>query len=162
MDSIVKASIEARKNSLFQLYEINDQSFLNKIEEIIAEMEKLSENCLDSADFEAKLAVSPLNEKYIALFSEAATRFKSKVDGSVVENVNQGNMFVDTDTDNDTMDTLKEIADTITRPLRKTAQLEIDSAIREIPVVGDVIQASRIVDTFNNRKNILGKFKKNR
>ena len=160
MDSIVKASIEARKNSLFQLYEINDQSFLNKIEEIIAEMEKLSENCLDSADFEAKLAVSPLNDKYIALFSEAATRFKSKVDGSVVENVNQGNMFVDTD--NDTMDTLKEIADTITRPLRKTAQLEIDSAIREIPVVGDVIQASRIVDTFNNRKNILGEFKKNR
>lgn len=72
MDEYVKQSIDARKNAIFAAYKVDD-AMNKKIESLFAEIEKLGKEAKNSADFEAKFAASPLNQKYLDLFTEVAT-----------------------------------------------------------------------------------------
>ena len=54
--------------------------------QIFSEIEKLGEKCKDAGEFEAEFSKSPLNQKYMDLFTEIATKSATKnvVKGAVV------------------------------------------------------------------------------
>jgi len=80
MDKYVKQSIEARRNALSASY-IIDAGMQKKVEALFAEIEKLGAGCKDAADFEAQFAASPLNQGYLDLFTEVATKCQAQVAG---------------------------------------------------------------------------------
>ena len=75
----IKTAIESRKNAFFSAYDIKDKAVLKKIDDLFARIEEFSKTCSDYADFEAKFAASPLNQEYIALFTEVAQGSTSKL-----------------------------------------------------------------------------------
>lgn len=69
----MKQSIKSRKDAIFAAYDVKGE-LLKKTEALFLEMEKLGASCKDVGDFEAKLAASPLNQQYLNLFTEIATK----------------------------------------------------------------------------------------
>lgn len=72
MDNAIKTSIDARKNAITSAYELNEQQ-KKEVDGLFSEIEKLGKSCKDAGDFETKFAASPLNQKYIDLFTKVAT-----------------------------------------------------------------------------------------
>jgi hypothetical protein len=79
MDEYVKNSIDSRKNALFATYDVKDAEILKKIDALFIEIDKLGKESKDAMDFEAKFAASPLNQQYLDLFTEVATKCSPKV-----------------------------------------------------------------------------------
>ena len=71
MDQYVKASIDARKNA-FNSYDLNDAQ-KKEINDLFSEIEKLGKTAKDAGDFETKFQASPLNQKYMDMFTKIAT-----------------------------------------------------------------------------------------
>ena len=152
MDDQIKLSIDGRKAAFESTYELTPDA-KKKIDSLFKEIEALGKECKDSPDFEAKLAASPLNQKYINLFTELAQTCKSKL-APTPESVDTG-----------------PTAGDVAKDLIKTqADLSVDGAIqhvrgrayrtaydkaRDIPVVGDTIDAKNKIDFFS-------RFKKNK
>lgn len=84
MDKLIKQSIDARKNAFAASFEI-DAGAQKKIDALFSEIEKLGEKCKDAGEFEAEFQKSPLNQKYLNLFTEIATNGAAKmaVNGAV-------------------------------------------------------------------------------
>ena len=120
----MKQSIESRKNAIFAAYNVEGE-LLKKVEALFAEMEKLGASCKDVGDFEAKLAASPLNQKYLDLFTEIAkgevakTTAKGAVAGIAQSAAEQA---------------LRKIV-----PTRAAVNQKATDALRGVPVVGDVM-----------------------
>ena len=77
MDEYVKQSIDARKNAFSASFEISTE-MQKKIDALFAEIEKLGAKCKDVGEFEAEFSKSPLNQKYMDMFTEIATRSAGK------------------------------------------------------------------------------------
>lgn len=77
MNKYIEQSIEARKNAFSLGFEINAE-MQKKIDILFAEIEELGEKCKDVGEFEAEFAKSSLNQEYMDLFTETATRLASK------------------------------------------------------------------------------------
>ena len=77
MDKIVRQSIDARKAAYANSFEI-DAETQKKIDALFAEIEKLGEKCKDAGEFEAEFSKSPLNQKYMDLFTEIAMKCATK------------------------------------------------------------------------------------
>ena len=77
MDKLVKQSIDARKSAYSNSFEI-DAGTQKKIDALFADIEKLGEKCDDVGEFEAEFSKSPLNQKYMDLFTEIATNSTAK------------------------------------------------------------------------------------
>ncbi len=75
----IKTAIDSRKSAFFSAYYIKDKAILKKIDDLFARIEEFGKTCSDYTDFEAKFAASPLNQEYIALFTEVATGSTSKL-----------------------------------------------------------------------------------
>lgn len=75
----IKTAIDSRKSAFFSAYDIKDKAILKKIDDLFARIEEFSKTCSDYADFEAKFAASPLNQEYVALFTEVAQGSTSKL-----------------------------------------------------------------------------------
>ena len=60
MDQYVKVSIDSRRDTIFNSFNVNDK-FKKKIDDLFKKIEELGKTCKDSADFEAKFAASSLN-----------------------------------------------------------------------------------------------------
>ncbi len=73
MDKMIKQSIDARKNAFSASFEINE-AMQKKIDALFIEIDKLGDNCKDAGEFEAAFQASPLNQKYLDLFTEIATK----------------------------------------------------------------------------------------
>ena len=151
MDSIVKQSIEARKQAFTNAYKIEDQNILDKIDELFNRINELGETCSDASDFEMKFASSSLNQEYISLFTEFATTCEPITYESDNSNVQSTKDYILEDARMEA----KLAFEDVTMPARHTAREEFDSQMRDIPVVGDVIQAKQTFDLFK-------KFKKNK
>ena len=78
MNDQIKLSIDGRKAAFENTYELTPDA-KKKIDVLFKKIEDLGLECKDSADFEAKLAASPLNQDYINLFTELAQTCKSKL-----------------------------------------------------------------------------------
>ncbi|MBR2543877.1 hypothetical protein IKG10_00100 [Candidatus Saccharibacteria bacterium] len=77
MDKLIKQSIDARKAAYANSFEI-DAETQKKTDALFVEIEKLGEKCKDVGEFEAEFSKSPLNQKYMDLFTEIATKNATK------------------------------------------------------------------------------------
>ena len=78
MDNIIQNSIDARKNAIFNAYDIIDSNILEKVEQLFEKMNTLGMECKDIMEFESKLASSSLNQEYIDLFTSISLECKAK------------------------------------------------------------------------------------
>ena len=71
MDNLIKQSIEARRQSLYSMYNLPD-SAKEHAETVFARMEQLGNDCAGPAEFEKLLLLSSFNEDYNNLFVQYA------------------------------------------------------------------------------------------
>ena len=125
MNEYVKASIDARKNSFYNAYNITDENLKNKIEELFNQIEELGKTCSDASDFEAKFSSIPLNQEYINLFTEVAITSSSVTYESNTE-VQSDNDYVKDEINSE----LKYQADSLTQDLRRELHQEAYDKVR--------------------------------
>ena len=149
MNNLVKSSIDARKNAIFNGYEITEQTILDKIDEVFKKINEFGENCVDSADFETKFASSPLNQEYISLFTEVATNCKQKtIESNDNSNIKTDEEYILEDIESEMIYQVENA----TQPLRRQITQEAFDEARDIPVVGDILNAKQHIDFFSRFK----------
>ncbi len=145
MDTYTKQSIDARYNSFFNAYNIEDAEIKRKIEDLFVRIRELGESSKDNGDFETKLASSPLNTEYINLFTEVATKcqMKEQIAAPVYDETLQEKERIKDET--------KHIVDEATRPIRRRIRWKVEDAMRDTPL-GTVEQLSNLKGLFNKHK----------
>lgn len=156
MDEYVQNSINVRKSTIYDNYHNVPPEVEAKIDDIFERMVEFGEKYTDVIAFENDFQQSDLNKEYIAIFTDLA-----------VVNGPDSISFKDSafNPKNYSSDDLKEmgkrelkedarylVKDAIVSELHKTA-IERDQALRDIPVVGEIIQAKRTID-------MLGRFRR--
>ncbi len=141
MDEYVKRSIESRKNAIFAAYNVEGE-LLAKVEKLFVEMEKLGVSCKDVGDFEAKLAASPLNQKYLDLFTEIATNSTAKAAAPKSSGAGVGKMVaggvVAGIAESAAEQALRKVV-----PTRAAVNQKATDAVRSVPVIGDAIDVGQ-------------------
>ena len=127
MDKNIKQSIDARKAAYANSFEI-DAETQKKIDALFSEIEKLGEKCKDAGEFEAEFSKSPLNQKYMDLFTEIATKSATK---NALKGAAAG--------------AVKSVAEQVLRnvfPTRAAVHQKAYDEVRKIPGVGDAIDVA--------------------
>ncbi len=140
MDEYIKQSIDSRKSALSATYEISPEA-QKKIDSLFAEIEKLGKSSKDVGEFETKFQSSPLNQKYLDLFTEIATTSTPKVSAGKVEKPSIGKIVAE----NAALGVASGVADRAKRavlPTRAEINQKATDKIRKTPIVGDVLDAS--------------------
>ena len=128
MDKMIKQSIDTRREAFSASFEV-DAGAQKKIDALFNEIEKLGEKCKDMGEFEAEFSKSPLNQKYLDLFTEIATNSATKtavkcaVAGAVQSAAEQA---------------IHKVV-----PTRAAVHQKASDALRSVPVVGDAIDAGQ-------------------
>ena len=150
MDNQIKLSIDGRRAAFKNAYELTPEAEA-KVANLFKDIEALGKSCKDSADFEAKLAASPLNQQYIALFTEIAQTCNSKL----------------TNIPNPVLPPEQTAGDVVADLAKTEAELAVDGTVqhfrgrayraahdkaRDIPVVGDAIDLKNKIDFFSRFK----------
>lgn len=160
MDKYVKQSIESRKNAIFAAYDVKGE-LLKKVEAVFAEMEKLGASCTDVGDFEAKLAASPLNQKYLDLFTEIATNSTAKVAAPEASTKGLGKMVAG----GVAAGIAESAADQALRkvvPTRAAVNQKATDAMRDVPVLGDAIDVGQKASYAAHLGKLFGRKKKDK
>lgn len=146
MDSSIQMSIDARKNAFFNAYEITDQNLLNKIEDLFNRINELGKESSNISDFETSFASSPLNQEYINLFTEVAMNSKPKdlTSHDYVEEKSTTDIVLD-----EVSSDLSYALDDMTHPMRREANQKAMDALRDAPVIGDILYAKQNIDMVN-------------
>lgn len=146
MDSSIQMSIDARKNAFFNAYEITDQNILNKIEDLFNKINELGKESSNISDFETNFASSPLNQEYINLFTEVAMNSKPKdlTSHDYVEEKSTTDIVLD-----EVSSDLSYALDDMTHPMRREANQKAMDALRDAPVIGDILYAKQNIDMVN-------------
>ena len=137
MDQYVKASIDGRKNAIFAAYDLDD-GMRKKVDGLFSEMEKLGAECKDVGEFESKLAASPLNQKYLDLFTEVAMDSQAKTTapkaakGGVGKTIAGGIV-------GGIAESAAERAISTVKPTRAAIHQHARDAAMGVPVLGDAI-----------------------
>ncbi len=145
MDKTIKQSIDVRKAAYANSFEI-DAGMQKKIDALFSEIEKLGEKCKDAGEFEAEFSKSPLNQKYMDLFTEIATKSATKnaVKGAAVGAVQSA-----------AEQALRNIV-----PTRAAVHQKVYDEVRRIPGMGDAIDVAEKASYAEHLAKILGKKKK--
>ena len=149
MNEMVKMSIDGRRNAFFSAYEVKDDNLVKEINDLFMKIEEFGSNCKDAMEFETAFATSPLNTEYINLFTKIAGSCKPIVYESEPVNVKSDEEIAREELESDA----RYIAREATLPARRLAREKVESAARNTPVVGDLMQAKQTMDLF-------GKFRK--
>ena len=149
MNELIKLSIDGRKQAIYNAYEINSSDIQTKIEELFNKIEQLGSTCVDSQDFEARLASSPLNQEYIDLFTNIATTCQSKKITSAPDPTIKSDAEYLAD---EVVSDVKYVVDDLSMPARRQARQEAYDKARDIPVVGDIMEAKQHYDFFSRFK----------
>lgn len=158
MDKLIKQSIDARKNAFSASYKV-DAEMQKKIDALFAEIDKLGEKSKDAGEFEAEFQKSPLNQQYLDLFTEIATKCAPntaapKVDTSGIGKTIAGGVVAGA---------LESAADDALRrvvPTRAAVHQKAYDAARSVPGLGDAIDiaekasyAAHLGKLFRKKKN---------
>ncbi len=149
MNDVVKISIDGRKNAIFSAYDIKDQSIIDKVEDLFRRINELGETCKDSMDFESKFASSQLNQEYIQLFTEIATKCPQIVRQTETKHVKSDAEYIAEDVASEIRYQVKDA----TLPLRRQVHEEALKTARNTPIIGEIMEAKQYADFF-------GRFKK--
>lgn len=130
MDKTIKQSIDVRKAAYANSFEI-DAETQKKIDALFSEIEKLGEKCKDTGEFEVEFSKSPLNQKYMDLFTEIATKSATKntVKGAAVG----------------ALESAAENAIRKVVPTRAAVNQKATDALRSVPGVGDAIDIGKMI-----------------
>lgn len=146
MDETVKLSIDARKNAFYNAYNITDNNIKNKIEDLFNRINELGMTCSNSMNFETEFASSELNQEYINLFTEVATScLPITYTSEPRDDIKSDAEYVM----DDALSEAKYIAEDISSPMRHQAYQATYDAVRDIPGVGQVMEANQYVNLFN-------------
>lgn len=129
MNDIVKGSVESRKSAIYDNYDIKDEKLKKELDDFFKRLEEYASSFNDVMEFETSFASSPLSGEYTSLFTKIMT---------------SGEPFVKEENE-----IVSEIKEEINYQARRVSRETTDSALRDIPVVGDVIQARQTIDLFN-------------
>ena len=155
MDEYIRNSINARKASITDYYTIPDD-VKGEVDGVFARMEELGEEASDVAEFEQKLAASPVNEEYMGLFAKLTVK-KEVVAGAMKESLKlraEDKDLVKEDIESD----LKYAAERMSQPIRHEAyEVRKRWARENIPGYSEAEQISNAAGMF---RNALGKGKK--
>ena len=145
MDKLIKQSIDARKNAFSASFEI-DAEMQKKIDALFVEINKLGEKCKDAGEFETEFQKSPLNQKYMDLFTEIATKgaTKNAMKGAAIGAV----------------ESVAEQALRNVVPTRAAVHQKAYDEARKIPGVGDAIDAAEKASYVGHLAKLFGKNKK--
>ena len=148
MDKYIESSIKARKDAIFNAYEVTDAGILKKIDSLFGEINTLGRSCKDVSEFENKFAVSPLNQKYMDIFTELAqAQATANVAGSFVKHAAVGAAT------NAVRGAITNATGGVVPTSRAAAHQKVMDVARDIPGVGEAMSIKQHVDFF-------GRFKK--
>lgn len=140
MDEYIKQSIEGRKNAIGATYEVSTE-MQKKIDALFDEIEKLGGKCKDVGDFEAKFAASPLNQKYLDLFTEVATNSQAKATAPKIDKSGIAKMVAGGTAVGVAESALGQAIDNVV-PTRAAVNQEVTDAVRKSPVIGDAMDVA--------------------
>ena len=158
MDKYVKQSIDARRDAIFNAYELGEGD-KKKVEALFAEIEKLGAGCTDAQDFEAKFASSPLNQKYLDLFSGLAQTATMKGAAPKASMGEVGKMVAG----GTAVGALESAADQAINqvvPTRAAVHQKVSDEVRGVPVVGDAIDVAQKASYVGHLAKMFGGRKK--
>lgn len=137
MDKYIKQSIDMRKDAIFKAYKL-DKAGEKKVADLFAEMEKLGAKCKDVSEFEAEFSKSPLNQKYLDLFTEIATSSSPKAAASKASLKEVGKMVAGGAVAGIAENAVDQAINDVV-PTRAAVHQKISDAARSVPVLGDAI-----------------------
>ena len=141
MDKLIKQSIDARKNAFSASYKV-DAEMQKKIDTLFAEIDKLGEKCKDAGEFEAEFQKSPLNQKYLDLFTEIATKCApNTVVAGALESAAD--------------DAIRKVV-----PTRAAVHQKAYDEVRKVPGVGDAINIAEKASYGAHLAKLFGRKKK--
>ena len=150
MNEMVKNSIDARKNAIFSTYEVTNDKLKKEIDELFDRIYEYGKDMKDQTEFESKFPTSPLNQEYIDMFTKVAQS------SPMVQDLKNQNNVV-SDVGNMVLDEAEMELDSLTHPMRHQAYQKANDAIRDIPVVGDLLTVKQHVDL---AKSLTGQYNK--
>jgi len=150
MNEMVKNSIDARKNAIYNTYEITDDKLKKEIDELFDRIYEFGKDIKDQSEFETKFNSSELNQEYINLFTKVAQS------SPMVQDLKNQNNVV-SDVGNMVLDEAEMELDSLTHPMRHQAYQAANDKIRDIPVVGDLLTVKQHVDL---AKSLTGQYNK--
>ena len=149
MEEMIKNSIKARKDAFFNMYEIEEQSIIYKIDDLFNRISEFGENFSDYTDFETNFASSTLNQEYINLFTEIAGKCKLKnIEHEEITDVKTDEEYIEDELESE----LRYQAKEATMPIRRKLRQEAYDTARDMPSVGDVLYAKQNIDLINKFK----------
>ena len=158
MDEYIKQSIEGRKNAIGATYEVSAE-MQKKIDALFGEIEKLGGKCKDAGDFEAKFAASPLNQKYLDLFTEVATNSQAKATVPKVDKSGIAKMVAGGTAFGVAESALGQAVNNVV-PTRAAVNQELTDAVRKTPVIDDVMDIAQKAGYAAHLGKLFGKKRK--
>ena len=153
MNEYIKQSIEARRAAIYDNCKVDDK-MKKKVDEVFTEIEEFGAKYDDNGKFETDFAASPLNQKYIELFTELATSSQATTRKKAVGQAIVGgiaNSVVSRATDG--------IINKVVPTRASIHQAKYDMA-RKIPGVGDALHLKNQVETVKHFGKLFGLGKK--
>lgn len=144
MNEYVRMSVDGRKNAVYSAYDIQDEELKRKIEDLFSRIEAFGEGYQDASDFEAQFAASELNQEYISLFTEIATKCTLIVREEQNPDAQSTGEYVADEIKDEIDYQVKEM----TMPARRIARQQAYDTARRTPVVGEIMQAKQTADLF--------------
>jgi hypothetical protein len=158
MDRLIKQSIDARKNAFSASYNI-DAEMQKKIDALFVEIDKLGEKCKDAGEFEAEFSKSPLNQKYLDLFTEIATKCTPKAAAPKADMSGVGKMVAE----GVAAGAVESAADDAIRkvvPTRAAMHQKAYDEVRKVPGVGSAIDVAEKASYGAHLAKLFGRKKK--
>ena len=148
MDENIKQSIDARLVAIEANCKL-DAEGKKKVTELFDEIKKLGEKCKDVGEFEAEFSKSPLNQKYMDLFTELATKAAGKqAAGQVAKSMAVGAI------EGAARNALGNVV-----PTRAAVHQKVSDEVRSVPVVGDIVDAGQKASYLGHLGKLFGKKK---
>lgn len=148
MDKYIESSIKTRKDAIFNAFEVTDEKILKKIDGLFSEIEKLGNKCKDVSEFETKFGASPLNQKYMDVFTELAqAQATANVAGSFAKQA------VSSAATNAVRGAVTNATHGAVPTSRAAANQKVMDAARSVPGVSEALEVKQYADLF-------GRFKK--
>ena len=132
MSEEVKNCVESRKTAVFN-YNITDQEVIDKVNDYFNRVEVFAKDFKTANEFEAAFATSGYSQEYIDLF-ELILKYDTKAN-SFSKDAGDG--------------VFNEVKEEATHQARHKLKSEVDSALLDIPVVGDAINVKHKFDLFS-------------
>ena len=147
MDEYIKQSIKARKDAIYNTYKVSPEK-AQKIDALFKDIEKLGAKCKDASEFETEFSKSPLNQKYMDLFTEVATD-KNNLGGEIAKGAAVG-----------VAESIADQAINQVVPTKAAVHQKAYDAARDIPVVGDAIDLGQKAGYASHLAKLFKKSKK--